>query len=158
LDGERTLEISYEKAGYYLEYLQFLGPEMERVANESGLDVKWLIDRLCTFCCESDFSKTKKDYSVDENWARLLSVYHNLLVRGVPTYPAVHIEKFLLSEVSKVIPTEESSDQQIIAFRDQLTGVSKEKWLEVLVQANVALDQRCDKPHARNLLKALKHS
>jgi len=72
-----------------------------------------------------------------------------LLSRGVPTYPSAHIEKFLVSEISKVIPFEESSDKQIIAFRDQLTGALKEKWLEVLVEAHAAIDYRCDDPHGK---------
>jgi len=141
------LETSYERAGYYLEYLQFLRFEMEKLAGVLGLDIQWMIERLCAFSCESDFSKFDKHYSLDENWTQLLSVYHNLLSRGVPTYPTAHVEKFLVSEASNVIPIEESSDKQIIAFRDQLTGAQKEKWLQVLVQAHAAVDYRCDKPH-----------
>jgi len=142
-----TLEISYERAGYYLEYLQFLRSEMEKQASVLGLDVQWMIDRLSTFSCESDFSKISKDYSIDENWTQLLSVYHNLCSRGVPTYPTVPIERFLVSVASKAIPIEESSDKQIIAFRDQSTGALKEKWLHTLVQAHAAIDYRCNKPH-----------
>lgn len=147
-----TSETSYERAGYCLEYLQFLRSEMDGLASLLGLDIQWMIDRLCTFSCESDFSKFNKDYSMNENWTQLLSVYHNLLSRGVPTYPTFQIEEFLTSEVSKVIPIEESGDERIIAFRDQLTGVQKEEWLKVLVQAYAAIDYRCD-----SLMATLKH-
>jgi len=142
-----TLETTYEKAGYYLEYLQSLCPEMEKLASASGLNIQWMIDRLCTFSCESDFSKFKKGYSMNENWTQLLSVYHNLICRGIPTYPTVHIENFLISEAAKTIPIEESSDERIIAFRDRLNGVEKENWLKFLVKAHAAIDYRCKEPH-----------
>jgi len=142
-----TTETNYEKVGYNLEYLQFLRSEMDKKASELGLNIQWMINRLCTFSCESDFSRLNKDYTINENWLQLLSVYHNLLCRGVPTYPTAQIEKFLISEMSKVIPIEESNDERIIAFRDQLTGGLKEKWLKYLVKAYAAIDYRCDKPH-----------
>ncbi len=142
-----TSEISYERVGYYLEYLQSLRSEMDKLASEFGLDIQWMIDRLCAFSCEFDFTKSSKSYSVNENWTQLLSVYHNLLSRGIPTYPTFHIEKFLISEVSKVIPLEKSSDERIVAFRDQLPGALKEKWLNFLVKAHATIDYRCNEPH-----------
>src|SRR4030042_3642734 len=99
-----TYETSHEKAGYSLEYLQSLRSEMDKKASELGLDIQWMINRLCTFSCESDFSRFNKDYAINENWLQLLSVYHNLLCRGVPTYPTAQIERVLVSEVSKVMP------------------------------------------------------
>ncbi|UCH32535.1 MAG: hypothetical protein JSV05_03915 [Candidatus Bathyarchaeota archaeon] len=142
-----ALEITYERAGYYLEYLQSLNSEMEKLANVSGLNIRWMIDRLCIFSCESDFSRSKRDYSMSENWTQLLSVCHNLLCRGVPTYPTFHIEKLLISEAAKAIPIGESNDEQIVAFRDQLNGVEKEKLLRFLVKAHAAIDHRCKEPH-----------
>jgi len=142
-----TYETSHEKAGYCLEYLQSLRSEMDKKASELGLDIQWMINRLCTFSCESDFSRLNKDYAINENWLQLLSVYHNLLCRGVPTYPTAQIERVLVSEVSKVMPIEESNDERMIAFRDKLTGAMKEKWLNFLVKAHAAIDYRCDKPH-----------
>jgi len=138
-----TYETSHEKAGYCLEYLQSLRSEMDKKASELGLDIQWIINRLCTFSCESDFSRLKKDHAINENLLQLLSVYHNLLCRGVPTYPTAQIERFLVSEVSKLIPIEESNDERIIAFRDTLTGARKEEWLNFLVKAHAAIDCRC---------------
>jgi ATP-dependent DNA helicase RecQ len=140
-----TSETSYEKAGYCLEYLQSLRSEIDRKANELGLDIQWMIGRLCTFSCESDFSKSNKDYGVDENWLRLLSVYHNLLRRGIPTYPTAQIEEILIAEATKVFPFDKSNDEATITFRDKLTGSKKEEWLEFLVKAHAAIDYRCDK-------------
>jgi ATP-dependent DNA helicase RecQ len=140
-----TCETSYEKAGYCLEYLQSLRSEMGKKASELGLDIQWMINRLCTFSCESDFSRLKKGYALNENLLQLLSVYHNLLCRGVPTYPTAQIERFLVLEVSKLIPIEESNDERIIAFRDTLTRTRKEEWLNFLVKAHAAIDSRCNK-------------
>jgi len=120
---------------------------MEKLASVSGLNIQWMIDRLCTFSCESDFSKSEKDYSLNEHWTQLLSVYHNLLCRGVPTYPTVHIEKFLISKAAKTIPIGKSSDKRVIAFRDKLSGVEKENWLKFLVKAHAAMDYRCKESH-----------
>ena len=140
-----TIETSYEKAGYSLEYLQSLRSEMDKKASELGLDIQWMTKRLCTFSCESDFSRLKKDCAINEDLLQLLSVYHNLLCRGVPTYPTAQIERFLVSEVAKLIPIEESNDERIVAFRDTLTGTRKEEWLNFLVKAYVAIDSRCYK-------------
>jgi ATP-dependent DNA helicase RecQ len=142
-----TCDASYEKVGYRLEYLQSLHYELEKKAHESKLNIQWMINRLCTFLVESDFSKLEKDYSVNEKWIQLLSVYHNLLRRGIPTYPTAQIEEFLLSEVSRVISIEESKNEQVIAFRDKLSGVMKEEWLKSLVKAHATIDYRCDKSH-----------
>jgi len=140
-----TIEISFEKAGYCLEYLQSLRSELDEKASELGLDIQWMINRLCTFSCESDFSRLKKDRAVNENLLQLLAVYHNLLCRGVPTYPTAQIERFLVSEVAKLIPIEKSNDKRIVAFRDTLTGTRKEEWLNFLVKAYAAIDSRCNK-------------
>jgi len=138
-----TSEPKYVKAGYYLEYLQFLNKDIEKLANKSRLDINWLINRLCTFSIEENFSDAK-DYHLNENWIQLLSVYHNLICRGVPTYPTEEIERLLLLESSKVIPIIEQEDDRKIAFRDQLNGVQKEQWLQTLITAFTATDFRCN--------------
>jgi len=140
-----TIETICEKAGYRLEYLQSLRSELDEKASELGLDIQWMINRLSTFSCKSDFSRLKREYAINENLQQLLSVYHNLLCRGAPTYPTDQIERFLISEVSKLIPIEESNDERIIAFRDTLTGTGKEEWLNFLVKAHATIDSRCDK-------------
>lgn len=141
------MELGYGKAGYCLEYLQSLRSEMEKVASDSGLDIQWLTNRLCTFSYEYDFSKLNNDYSLCETWVQLLSVYHNILCRGVPTYPTFSIEKFLILEATKVIPTKEIDDERTLAFRDQSTGDLKEKWLTSLVKAHATMDYRFHELH-----------
>jgi hypothetical protein len=62
-----TSESRYVKAGYYLEYLQFLKKDIEKLANKSKLDINWVINRLCTFSVEENFTDTDKDYQLNEN-------------------------------------------------------------------------------------------
>ena len=143
---EMTYQTSFEKAGYFLEYLQSLHSEIERRATQEGIDLDWLIDRLCSFSLESDSSPPSEDHKMDENWLRLLSVYHNLIGRGVPTFPTAEIEKFVISEVSKKVPIQELGDERIIAFRDALTGIKKADWLDLLVRAHAAIDYRGVEP------------
>ena len=139
--------IDYAKAGYYLEYLQHSRPELEDLAKLWGIDIQWLINRLCSFTYEYKFPKLNRDYLPNQEWIQLLSVYNNLVTRGVPTYPTVQVEKFLLKELLKLIPTEESINEHAIAFRDQLTGTEKEKWIKVLVQSHVPVESRCRELH-----------
>ena len=139
-----TSETNYEKAGYYLEYLQSLCLDLEKLAKTVGLDFQWMINRLCNFSYDSYFSNSRKDFQINENWAQLLSVYHNLLCRGVPTYPTANIEKLLFSELSKEFHIEELADERKIAFRDQMISAQREKWLTVLVKAHSVIDYRCE--------------
>ena len=133
-------ESSYQKAGYYLEYLQNLQSELE---DASGLDLKWAIDRLCTFSVRRINLGEVKTIDPPDAWKQILSVYHNLLIRGSPTYPTIEVEKFLLDTVSKTIPIEETDDKQNITFRDKLPpGILKEAWASVLAQAHATLDPR----------------
>jgi ATP-dependent DNA helicase RecQ len=127
--------------------MQFLRSEIDKTASSSGLDINWIIDRLSTFLFEFDFSKTKKDYIVNENWTKLLSVYHNILYRGFPTYPTFDIEKLLISEASMIIPIEEVKDERNVTFRDQLVGEQKEEWLNHLIKAHLSIDFQCKEQH-----------
>ena len=130
-----------QQAGYYLEYLQSLRPELE---DKSALDVQWATKRLCTFSVEErNFLSSKDAHAPTGIWRQILSVYHNLLVRGNPTYPTLEVERFLVSCVSKAIPIEESDDEKTIVFRDRLTGSLRSTWLKLLEQAHVAVDHRC---------------
>jgi hypothetical protein len=121
-----------QQAGCYLEYLQSLRPELE---DKSAIDVQWAIKRLCTFSVEEhNFPNSKDAHAPTGIWRQILSVYHNLLVRGNPTHPTLEVERFLVSSASKAIPIEESDDEKTIVFRDRLTGSLKstrgleEKW------------------------------
>jgi ATP-dependent DNA helicase RecQ len=135
----------YGKAGYYLEYLQQLRPELE---NASGLDIKWMINRLCSFLVRGLNFENIRKYAPTESWKQILSVYHNLLIRGIPTYPTLQLEKFLLHSASKVVPVEERDDNRSIAFRDKFPSFLKNTWLKVLAQAHVAVDHQCTSPPA----------
>jgi ATP-dependent DNA helicase RecQ len=139
--------IDYAKAGYYLEYLQHLRPEFDDLARAWGLDIQWLINRLCTFTYEYKFSQPNSDFLPSQKWIQLLSVYNNLVTRGLPTYPTVQIEKFLLTELSKLIPTEESRDEHIIAYRDQTLGAKRDNWIKTLVHAHSPIDSNCEELH-----------
>lgn len=140
--------IDYAKAGYYLEYLQHLRPELEDLAKLWGVDIQWLINRLCTFTYEYKFPKLNSDYLPNQEWIQLLSVYNNLVTRGIPTYPTVQVEKFLLTELLKLIPTEESRNEHVIAFRDQIVGTKRDKWIKTLVQSHVPIDSQCGELHS----------
>jgi hypothetical protein len=115
-------EIDYAKAGYYLEYLQHLSSELNELANVSGIDVNWLINRLCTFSYEYNFSKVNKSYNVKNYWKQLLSVYGNVITRGMPTYPTFQVEKLLLEEFASLIKIDKSIDESGVVIRDQITG------------------------------------
>ena len=131
----------YGKAGYYPEYLQHLRRQVENV---SRIGIEWAIDRLCSFSVRRiNFEEIAQSDASNENWRQILSVYHKLLSRGVPTYPTLQVEKFLLDSVSNIIPTRELDDHQNIVFRDNLPDSLKETWLRVLAQAHVVVDHRC---------------
>jgi RecQ family ATP-dependent DNA helicase len=150
---------SYHKAGYYLEYLQNLREEIE---NSSGLNLQWAIDRLCTFRANTVNYQKVERHAPPEDWRQILSVCHNLLVRGVPTYPTLNIEKILLRSTSKIVPITEVDDSQSYSFRDGLSGILREAWIAVLARAHVALDsmlvtppEKLDSPEETSFLNAL---
>ena len=101
-------EIDYAKAGYYLEYLQHLSSELNEIADIKGTDVNWLINRVCTFSYEYNFPEANKSYDIKKEWIQLLSVYGNLIARGVPTYPTFQVEKLLLENFSSLIKIDKS--------------------------------------------------
>lgn len=149
-----------QQAGYCLEYLQSLRPELK---SKSPVDVQWAIRRLCTFSIdEHNFPSSKDAHAPTGMWRQILSVYHNLLARGKPTYPTLEVEKFLISCASKAIPIEESDDKKTIVFRDRLTGTLRSTWLKVLAEAHVVIDHRCadfhggtESPEEEKFLKEL---
>ncbi len=136
-------EASYQKAGYYPEYLQNLRGDLE---NASGLNMQWATDRLCTFSVRRiNFGKTEMR-SPPGDWKQILSVYHNLIVRGSPTYPTVQVERFLLDTISETVPITESDNNQSILYRDRLSGILREAWITVLARAHAALDSKLATP------------
>jgi ATP-dependent DNA helicase RecQ len=130
-------ETSYEKAGYYLQYLQNLRAELEKT---SAMDIGWTIDRLCSFSLRRINFEGIKSFHPPDDWKQLLSVYHNLVIRGLPTYPTLEVERFLLDSVSKTVSTAETDDKNNVAFRDRLSGIIREAWLKSLARAHAALD------------------
>jgi ATP-dependent DNA helicase RecQ len=139
--------------------LQNLQSELEEV---SALDLKWANDRLCTFSVRRINFGGIKAHTTPDNWEQILSVYHNLIIRGSPTYPAIQVERFLLESVSKTVPIPESDDRQNIVFRDKLPGVLKEAWVTVLAQAHSAIDpefatppEKMDSPEEKSFLDVL---
>jgi len=106
-----------QQAGCYLEYLQSLRPELE---DKSSIDVEWAIKRLCTFSVEEhNFPSSKDAHAPTGIWRQILSVYHNLLVRGNPTYPTLEVERFLVSSASKAIPMGEGQPECCFQFPTQ---------------------------------------
>lgn len=140
-------EIDYAKAGYYLEYLQSLSSELNEIASVIGVDVNWLINRLCNFSYEYNFPKANKRVNVNKDWSQLLSVYGNLLNRGIPTYPTFQVERLLLKNLANNIKIDESADEATAFFRDHITGAEREKWLKTILQAHASIDYRCNETH-----------
>lgn len=150
---------SYHKAGYYLEYLQRLRGELEKA---SGLDVEWTTDRLCTFSVRRVNFERIRYCQPPDDWRQLLSVYHNLVIRGLPTYPTLQVEKFLLDNISKTVPMAETDDKDSIAFHDTLPGVLREAWVKSLARAHATIDHELttfraelDSAEERNFIEAL---
>lgn len=135
-----TPKLEYAKAGYYLEYLQHLNPELEQVANNNGIDLNWLKSRLFSFSYQYQFGN--KHFAVIQEWTQIFSVYQNLLTRGIPTYPTYNIEKFLLENL---LNFREKNENQSIIFRDELSGPQKNKLLFDLLRSHAFLD-----PHSND--------
>jgi ATP-dependent DNA helicase RecQ len=136
-------EVNYAKAGYYTEYLQHLRQEITEVANVNGIDFDWLINRLCSFSYEFNPQKTSKNFTVKKDWLQLLTVYNNLITRGLPTYPTFQVEKILLESFSTRIQIDKSTNEKTMAFRDQLSGPERGAWLDNLLKVHAWMDYRC---------------
>jgi len=135
--------VSCVRAGYYLEYMQQLRSETEA---ESGPGINWMIDRLCNFSVRKLNTDNASPSLPSQSWRQILSVYHNLLIRGCPTYPTLELERFLLKTVSKVVPIEELDDSRSIMLRDSFPSPLRSMWLKVLAQAHTAIDHQLTEP------------
>lgn len=140
-------KIIHRKAAYRLEYLHSLQDDLKKIADELDLDFNWLLNRLCNFSITYDSSKNTQNTPLSADWLNLFSVYSNVICRGTPTTPSLFIEKILTAKINNQVPFQKTSDERIIAFRDQLTGQNKEKWLNYLLQAHLANDYRCNSAH-----------
>lgn len=131
------------RAGFYLEYIQNLIAE----SAVAGSNIKWAIEKLCSF--ESRELNLRNVRHQGDKWRSILCIYHNLIERGLPTYPTVEIERDLIKIASRVIPIGESSAKDQVIFRDELPSEMRASWISALVRAHEAIDPFCDKFHGK---------
>lgn len=129
--------------GYYPAYMRNSNKKFNDIGRKN---LKSLIMNLTSFKCNEIYSSSNdislkiKEDDLKPNLSKLLSIYDNIISRGMPTYPSLFVENNLANYLNLDIPLE-IKDKVSYDFNFAKMDENNEKiWNESLIQAHMLID------------------
>lgn len=125
--------------GFYLGYLRQLKKKLESVAK---FNIDFILKNLCTFTCE-EIIQSNDSLNISINELKLISVFENIICRGLPTYPSLFVERTLLNFVCHdILICEETETGSFLFFHKDLNRKKEEEWLKQLINVHCVIEPR----------------
>jgi ATP-dependent DNA helicase RecQ len=121
-------------------YLQYLWDQRHRLTALAGFDLNEILQTLSSFHLqETRPPLVSPQTQLTDSERRIIAVYRDLLVRGLPTLPSLFVEQKLLRRAKQAGWATETQKNGVAHFV-MPNGI--DGWIETLVRAHVAVDPR----------------
>ena len=121
-------------------YLQYLWDQRHRLTALAGFDLNEILQTLSSFHLQETRPPLVSPHTqLTDNDRRVLAVYRDLLVRGLPTLPSLFVEQALLRRAEQAGWVAKAQKNGVAYF---VTPNGIDGWIETLARAHVAVDPR----------------